>query len=142
MTEEFEKLSKKPLNAFFKFFEKSSDKTENSSIQIMTIHKSKGDEFDYVFLPEFSNENFPIIPENYKIHSEDMFLENIKALNRNYNKKTRSQLQKFICDETLKLIYVAITRAKKQLYISFSNKIKRFNKPKNATELTQITELI
>ncbi|MBO5947628.1 ATP-dependent helicase [bacterium] len=142
LLEEFEKLSKKPLNAFFKFFEKSSDKTENSSIQIMTIHKSKGDEFDYVFLPEFSNENFPIIPENYKIHSEDMFLENIKALNRNYNKKTRSQLQQFICDETLKLIYVAITRAKKQLYISFSNKIKRFNKPKNATELTQIIELI
>lgn len=142
LLEEFEKLSKKPLNAFFKFFENNSHNTKNSAIQIMTIHKSKGDEFDYVFLPEFSNENFPIIAENYKIHSEDMFLENIKALNKNYNKKTRSQLQQFICDETLKLIYVAITRAKKQLFISFSHKIKKFNKPKNATELTQITELI
>ena len=81
----------------------------------MTIHKSKGDEFDYVFIPEFSSENFPILPHNFKIKLEDMFLENIKSMDLKYRKKTRDELQKFICDETLRLIYVAITRAEKTL---------------------------
>ena len=56
-----------------------------------------------------------------------MFLENIKSMDLKYRKKTRDELQKFICDETLRLIYVAITRAKQQLYISFSKKFNRFN---------------
>ena len=108
----------------------------------MTIHKSKGAEFDYVFIPEFSNENFPTLAENYKIKTEDMFLEGIKALDRNYTRKSRTALQQLICDETLRLIYVAVTRAKKKLFISFSKKISKFNRPKPATELTSITELI
>ena len=143
LLQEFEKLSKKPPAAFFKFFENVSDaKNDFGKVQIMTIHKSKGNEFDYVFLPEFSNENFPVSALNYKIKSEDIFLESIKSLGENYILKNRTQLQELVANETLRLIYVAITRAKKQLYISFSKNITKFSKKKSATELTAVTSLI
>ena len=38
--------------ANIKFFNNENKEDKTSTIQIMTLHKSKGDEFDYVFIPE------------------------------------------------------------------------------------------
>ena len=55
--EKLSALAKRPNLSGFKFFseEEESDKEFLAGkVQVMTYHKSKGDEFDYVFLPEFT----------------------------------------------------------------------------------------
>lgn len=50
-----EELAKKPTLSGFKFFSEEEDKDAmRGKVQIMTLHKSKGDEFEYVFLPEMA----------------------------------------------------------------------------------------
>ncbi|WP_295195596.1 3'-5' exonuclease [Veillonella sp.] len=61
-------------------------------IPIITVHQAKGSEFDYVFLAGLTQGNFP-----------------------NGYAEREGRL-----DEEKRLFYVAITRAKKQLYISYS----------------------
>lgn len=65
-------------------------------VKLMTIHSSKGLEFDYVFIIGMEEGVFPLIRNNM---ITDMELE-----------------------EERRLCYVAITRAKKELYISYSKK--------------------
>lgn len=123
-------LSKKTSLSGFKFFseEDENDKTFlEGKIQIMTLHKSKGDEFDLVFLPEMSEKNLPLCIENIKLKSND-FMEGIKQLNPKYSRKNEYQLKKELLAENLRLLYVAITRAKRNLHITVSTKTKSFNK--------------
>ena len=59
--ERLEELSKKPSLSGFKFFSEEEDKdAAKGKVQIMTLHKSKGDEFEYVFLPEMAEKNLSI----------------------------------------------------------------------------------
>ena len=125
----FEELSKKSSLSGFKFF---SENDENDSeylkgkIQIMTMHKSKGDEFDYVFIPEFSEKNLSLNINSMKLKGSSAFIESIKTLNPNYKNKTETELKKEILEENLRLLYVAITRAKRKLYFTCSQKQKNF----------------
>ena len=119
-------LSKKNSLSGFKFFseEDESDKEFfEGKVQIMTLHKSKGDEFDLVFLPEMSEKNLPLNFNQIKLKSSD-FIENIKQLNPEYKAKSEIQLKQELLSENLRLLYVAITRAKKDLQITVSKKTK------------------
>ncbi len=71
----------------------------NDFITLMTVHNSKGLEFDYVFLTGLEDGTFP--------HS--MSLDSEKQI-----------------EEERRLCYVAITRAKKKLYMSFSKITRKF----------------
>ena len=123
-------LAKRNSLSGFKFF---SEEDENDrgflegKVQIMTLHKSKGDEFDYVFLPEMSEKNLPLEFEKIKLKSSD-FMENVKCLNPNYKQKTEYEMKQEIIAENLRLLYVAITRAKLKLYFTVSKKVKSFEK--------------
>ena len=120
-----EELSKKPSLSGFKFFSEEEDKNAmQGKVQIMTLHKSKGDEFDYVFLPEMSEKNLSIDVNQAKIKASTVFMEEIRAFNPNYQKKTEIELKEFNSEESLRLLYVAITRAQKKLYITTSSKAK------------------
>ena len=90
----------------------------------MTLHKSKGDEFDYVFIPELSEKALSMDVSNATIKSSTLFTEQVKALNSRYTKKTELELKEYSAEESLRLLYVAITRAKKKLYITTSLKTK------------------
>lgn len=133
LIERIEELSNKPLMNQYRFFteEENVQKTTNQGIiQIMTYHKSKGDEFDYVFIPQFSEENLKLDSTKIKIKSKERFIEAIKALNLKYRKKDEREMKLFQIEENLRLFYVAITRAKKRLYISCAGKYKKFSKLK------------
>ena len=93
----------------------------------MTLHKSKGDEFDFVFLPEMTEKNLTLDFGEIKLKSSD-FMENIRRLNPNYKPKTEVDLKKELLAENLRLLYVAITRAKQKLYITSSRKATSFGK--------------
>lgn len=142
----FEELSKKSSLSGFKFF---SENDENDSeylkgkIQIMTMHKSKGDEFDYVFIPEFSEKNLSLYINSMKLKGSSAFIESIKTLNPNYKNKTETELKKEILEENLRLLYVAITRAKRKLYFTCSQKQKNFyGKEENIEENIVFNELL
>lgn len=119
-------LAKKPNLSGFKFFseEDEDDKTSlQGKVQIMTMHKSKGDEFNLVFIPEMSEKSFPLTMGSINLKSAD-FVEMVKSLNPNYKKRSEYELKQEILSENLRLLYVAITRAKNKLIFSTSKNIK------------------
>ncbi len=124
-----EELAKKPSLSGFKFFSEEEDRDAiKGKVQIMTLHKSKGDEFDYVFLPEMSEKSLSIDVNKAKLKSSSMFMEEVKSFNPTYKQKTEIELKEFNSEETLRLLYVAITRAQRKLYITASAKTKSFGK--------------
>lgn len=130
LIERLSELAKKPSLSGFKFFseEEESDKEFLAGkVQIMTLHKSKGDEFDYVFLPEMAEKNLTLDFNQIKLKNSD-FMENIRRLNPNYKPKTEFDLKQELVSENLRLLYVAITRAKRHLFFSSSRKTKSFEK--------------
>lgn len=94
----------------------------------MTYHKSKGDEFDYVFLPEFTEKSLPLDFAQMELKKNTDFMEQVREFNPNYKKKSEFDLKKVQIAENLRLLYVAITRAKKRLTFTVSKESKSFGK--------------
>lgn len=75
----------------FKFFSEEDESDKEflaGKVQIMTLHKSKGDEFDYVFIPEMSEKNLTLDFEQIKLKNSD-FTENLKQLKSKLQSKNR-----------------------------------------------------
>ena len=120
-----EELSKKPSLSGFKFFSEEEDKEAvKGKVQVMTLHKSKGDEFDYVFVPELTEKLLSIDVSKSKLKTSTTFMEDVKSFNPDYKHKSEQELKEFNAEETLRLLYVAITRAQKRLYLTVSSKNK------------------
>lgn len=114
-----EELSKKPSLSGFKFFSEEEDKdAAKGKVQIMTLHKSKGDEFEYVFLPEMAEKNLSIDVNQTKLKASSLFMEDVKSFNPSYKRKSELELKEFNSEESLRLLYVAVTRAQKKLFIT------------------------
>ena len=102
---------------------------QSGAVQIMTIHKSKGLQFDYVFITGC------IVKEDYEKERSFFFDERTgvcfkpKSGDRNYffNRGRDLSKQKDI-EEFRRVFYVAVTRAVKEVYITGFYK---FNKPKD-----------
>lgn len=123
-------LSKRPNLSGFKFFsEEDEDNKKNlhGKIQIMTMHKSKGDEFNLVCIPQLSEKNLPLTIDGINLKSAD-FIELVKSLNPQYKKKSDFELKQEILEENMRLLYVAITRAKNKLSITSSRKVKSYGR--------------
>lgn len=124
-------LANKPALSKYSFFENQEDEDNQiSGVQVMTYHKSKGDEFDYVFIPQLCEDVLALDVKNIKIKPKERFIEAVKAINLNYRKKDELALKKFTAQENIRLLYVAVTRAKKQLFITCAGKYKIFSKVK------------
>ena len=118
-------LSQRPSLSGFKFFSEEEDESAvKGKVQIMTLHKSKGDEFDYVFIPELSEKALSTDVSSMDLKSSTEFMEEIRGFNPKYKVKNIDELKAFSAEENLRLFYVAVTRAKKKLFITTSNKIK------------------
>lgn len=126
--ERLESLSKRPTLSGFKFFsEEEDEKASRGKVQIMTMHKSKGDEFDYVFIPELSEKALSMDINSMNLKASAEFMEEVRGFNPAYKKKNENELKAFSAEENMRLFYVAVTRAKKRLFITTSQKVKTFN---------------
>ena len=76
--------------------QEKKDKKEVNAIKLMTVHASKGLEFKYVFITGLEDGLFPHERQNEGISGEDR-------------------------EEERRLFYVALTRAKEKLFLSFAN---------------------
>ncbi len=122
--EKLEDISKRSNLSGYKFFNEEeipSNKTAGR-INIMTVHKSKGDEFDVVFIPKVDEESFSTSEKTTKIKNNAHFIETIKNLEPGYKRKTPQELKQMQIEENLRLLYVGITRAKEQLYLTCAQK--------------------
>ncbi len=136
--ERLDDLSKRPSLSGFKFFSEEEDSSAvKGKVQIMTLHKSKGDEFEYVFIPELTEKALSIDVNKAAIKSSTAFMEEVRGFNPKYKIKSELALKEFSAEESLRLFYVAITRAKKKLYITSSLKTKSFGR-----EVTQEPNII
>lgn len=104
-----------------KFFQNDDSAQKKSKVQIMTLHKSKGDEFDYVFIPELTSDNLCFDVNKYKLKENSKFVQKVKK-----EPKTDLELKIEIIEENYRLIYVGITRAKRKLFMSCAKKYKYF----------------
>ncbi len=124
ISEESENVS---IYDFVKKFEKSPyifSPSEKDAINVLTVHKAKGLEFDVVILPfapitTFSDRGKFII---YDKNNEKPKLLLKKALSDEEEKK---YLDAFNVIQELNLLYVALTRAKEELYIVVNNNRKK-----------------
>lgn len=106
-----------------------------TAVQIMTMHKSKGLEFDVVILPSLTksirhHDQQLLLLEQRDYEHEYLLLAPIRAADQksdpiyNYLAWCESQREEY---ETLRQLYVAATRAKRKIYclgsISHTNKI-------------------
>ena len=125
--ERLDALSKRPSLSGFKFFSEEEDsQAAKGKVQIMTMHKSKGDEFDYVFIPELTEKALTMNPENMDLKGSTDFMEEVRSFNKCYKKKSEDELKDFSAEENMRLFYVAIARAKKKLFITTSTKVKTY----------------
>lgn len=120
-----------------KFFTSEDNSIKASKVQIMTLHKSKGDEFDYVFIPELTKENLCLTSNDYKLKEGSKFNQKVKK-----DKKTDEELKQEIIQENYRLIYVGVTRAKKKLYLSAALKYKFYSKLKEYESSEILEELL
>ncbi len=81
-----------------------NDKSKIEGVRMMTVHASKGLEFDYVFITGLEEDLFP--------HAD--------LGNRNKSEEEK--------EEERRLFYVAVTRAKKKLYLSYAESRTIFGK--------------
>ena len=137
LLERFEKDGQIADMALFKdeFKRLYSQKVAPSRLQIMTIHKSKGLEFDCVILPglsgKSSNRDTPLLrwlKLPTQEHGELLLLSPMKAAHHeqcvlyDYLGKLDSQKDSY---ELQRLFYVAVTRARKRLYLFDRNETAR-----------------
>ncbi|MGB5157784.1 exodeoxyribonuclease V subunit beta [Desulfobacterium sp. N47] len=88
--------------------------TDNDAVKIVTIHKSKGLEFRVVFCP-FNWHGSEIRDEEVLFHDQSGGRNLILDLEK--NESSRSIAGKELLSENLRLLYVALTRAKEKCYL-------------------------
>jgi len=92
-------LGEAGIERFFEEVSLLTDKenaTEENTVRLMTIHASKGLEFEYVFIAGLEQDLFP-------------------SRRGDVSKQTREELE-----EERRLMYVALTRAKKKLFLTYA----------------------
>lgn len=84
---------------------------EETAVSLLTAHGSKGMEFDYVFIIKATDGNWESKRAQYEILTEDVFIMNKEIVS---NKKDIS------IEDERRLFYVALTRVKKQAFITYA----------------------
>lgn len=106
-------------------------------VQVMSMHKSKGQEFDVVFMPFLQADSYPHDPNARRFNEADKLIHELdhivarqagKILPDTYiDNKKREKIE-----EEARLIYVGLTRAKRALYLSAHRQsLTRYNKIRN-----------
>ncbi len=105
----------------------ASSPVEPNKIHLMTVHASKGLQFDYVFIP-FMEKKGRVSTWNRFSSDSDIDFWSLRMPLSDTSKEHGGALEKLIVEttqekemeESLRVFYVATTRARKQLFLSWS----------------------
>jgi ATP-dependent helicase/nuclease subunit A len=102
----------------------------NDAIQLMTVHAAKGLEFDYVLLPYLDGTVRKTYPEDLVLDLDSHFYAlPLEGTHPYWSYNITSQMNLFLQEENERLLYVAVTRAKKMLCFFLSAEYKKTNSP-------------
>ena len=142
MARDFSKTSFRGLSSFIEYLDgamKNSDvKSERDSssdcVRLMTIHASKGLEFPICFVSNLSKKFNKSDESSRLVFSENagiattlcdtasLRLSDTKSgllnINTPFRKLINSEIDKELCDEEIRILYVAMTRAKDMLFLT------------------------
>lgn len=113
-------------------------------VKVMSIHAAKGLEFPIVFVPMLCEGDFPDLRISYSpyrtplsLRGDAQYLPDME----NYTSKSkyRNALKEIALEEERRLFYVACTRAKDRLYLSYSPFIRENKKPKKISRFLETT---
>ncbi len=140
MAKKSDESSYKGLFNFLQYLDKMARKNEGTSgdhvsnsfnaVRIMSIHKSKGLEFPYVFLPcAESKFNMKEYSEDLLIHRDfgigiNAFTEDRRKFQLPLNKIISEKLKEEAVSEELRILYVALTRAREHIEVIGSEVLK------------------
>ncbi len=95
------------------------------SVKVMTIHASKGLEFEAVFLPMLWSSNFTVRQSGKKFRVPSLLRKDralyAKKPEFKSKEKFNDELKRQYLEEERRIFYVGCSRAKKFLYLSYSN---------------------
>ncbi len=99
------------------------EETDDSGVvKLMTVHGAKGLEFHTVFLCH-TNYKEPPVPERVMADSEKGFIIRYPAFSSDNWEELKSRIKEKKTEEEKRTLYVAMTRAKKRLFIYFSGSL-------------------
>lgn len=107
-----------------KMTEQSIDLSPNA-VRLMTAHKSKGLEFEYVFIPKFIDKRWSNVKDKDLIKLPKSILKTTAILSKE-DEKLRTE------EDDRRLFYVALTRAKREIFITNANKYSGSGSDKSA----------
>jgi DNA helicase-2/ATP-dependent DNA helicase PcrA len=89
--------------------ENNNEKNKVGTVNVMTVHKAKGREFPYVFIPCLNEKKFPSMYQEYKINVPQDLQDGVAS------KYSDEQVHDH---EERRLFYVAISRGIKEVFLS------------------------
>ena len=104
---------------------------EKNKINVMTVHASKGLQFEYVFLPLLSIKPYRENQLSFAVDEKHNIWSIRAPADESETKSSASMFERSVLKEThgrqdqedLRVLYVAITRAKQRLYLSWSTPV-------------------
>ncbi|MBD3362524.1 AAA family ATPase [Candidatus Dojkabacteria bacterium] len=124
--------------------EKETFKSQDKGVNMLTAHAAKGLEFEHIFIPKVIE----------KTWSNMRVINKIKLINTNLNHKSTENIEKPDLIELLpgidkkekleeerRLFYVALTRAKNKIFLSFSEEYNKDQRTSQATPSQFLEEL-
>jgi DNA helicase-2/ATP-dependent DNA helicase PcrA len=99
------------LRFFSAFSVDIEEREESNSVQILTVHKSKGKEFPVIFVVDLAQNRFPLKYRSKKFTVPQDLARGLK---------TGDDEKALFVQEERRLLYVAMTRAEERLYLTYS----------------------
>lgn len=99
-------------------------------VQVMSLHKAKGQEFDAVWMPGLQADLFPVDPQKVRMEESDkivMAIDQLQSVHMadadsenpaDIQQRLKARRQRDKIEEEARLIYVGITRARRALFVS------------------------
>ena len=102
--------------------------SDEDSVKIVTIHKSKGMEYDVVFCP-FGWDGSTINDKEFLFHENNKAKSLVFDIGSNEREKNLCLARNELLAENIRLLYVSLTRAKKRCYMAWG----RINKSETSS---------
>ena len=101
-------------------------------VRVMTLHKSKGQEFDFVFIPGMHEKAFPSVPETIRWRDGDKLeleIEKLRTVTPEEAALLADRKKRQKLEEEARLVYVGLTRARKGLFLSCPLETSPYGRP-------------